>query len=218
MEKNSLKVKSYWVKVVPMLILQIIYLFICNSFGHYTRVYCDFTFYLIIAVYFALWHDWGFRNWFVEWKKGKVFWFPVLFTILGTIVAFGLGELVVMIFPHGQNGMGVFGVNNLSTMIAFIFTTIFLPPIAEEMFYRKALTAFDSKAVIITTAIISVLLYASEHSMMPLGFFQACLWGIPFSIAYIKTKNIYVSMTAHLICNLAINGITVIIFIPKLFG
>jgi membrane protease YdiL (CAAX protease family) len=36
------------------------------------------------------------------------------------------------------------------------------------------------------------------------------IWAVPLSIAYIKTKNIYVVMTAHFIGNLLGNGVDVI--------
>lgn len=36
------------------------------------------------------------------------------------------------------------------------------------------------------------------------------IWALPLSISYIKTKNVYVPMTAHFIGNLLGNGIDVI--------
>jgi membrane protease YdiL (CAAX protease family) len=46
---------------------------------------------------------------------------------------------------------------------------------------------------------------------MPLGFLQACLWAIPLSVSYVKTKNVYIPMTAHFLCNLVMNGMGVIV-------
>ena len=129
---------------------------------------------------------------------------------------FGIGSAIAMLFPNAEDGMGVLGVNNVPTLMAFAVVTIFLPPVAEESFYRRAITAFDTRAILLATTIISILLYASEHSLMPLGLLQACLWAIPLSVAYIKTKNIYVGMTAHFLCNLAINGMAVVAAAMKL--
>jgi membrane protease YdiL (CAAX protease family) len=42
------------------------------------------------------------------------------------------------------------------------------------------------------------------------------IWALPLVVAYIKTKNIYVPMTAHFIANAIGNGSTVIIMAIKL--
>ncbi|WP_243129552.1 CPBP family glutamic-type intramembrane protease [Clostridium sp. HBUAS56017] len=47
---------------------------------------------------------------------------------------------------------------------------------------------------------------------------MAMIWGIPFSISYIKTKNIYVPMMAHFIVNLIGNGSTAIIMVVRLLN
>ena len=208
--ENSIKDKKYWGRIIPAILWHIIYLIVCGSFDKYTRVYCDLVFYLVIACYFFCLRDWRFSEWGAALKRGKSFWLPVLYTALGMAAAFGLGFGIMLLFPGVSDGMGVFGINNWGTLITFAFVTIILPPIAEEAFYRKAVTAFDTKAVLAISTIASVFLYASEHSLMPLGFLQACLWALPFNIAYIKTKNIYVCMTAHFLCNFTFNGMTVI--------
>ena len=208
--ENSIKNKQYWIKIFPVLIWHILYLVFCNSFDKYTRVYYDLVFYLGIAIYFFVYREWRFSEWIQSLKKGKTFWLPVLITTLGMAIMFGVGFGIKMLFPNIDDGMGVLGINNLPTLIAFACVTILLPPVAEETFYRKSIIAFDSKAVLVTSTFISILLYASEHSLVPLGLLQAMLWAVPLSIAYIKTKNIYIGMTAHFICNFVFNGMTVI--------
>ncbi|MCL2109344.1 MAG: CPBP family intramembrane metalloprotease [Oscillospiraceae bacterium] len=207
---NSIKSKNYWIKLLPVIILHILYLIFCNSFDKFTRVYFDLVFYLLIAIYFFVLRDWRFSEWGSALKTGKAFWLPVLFTVLGLAAAFAAGFGVALLFPGANDGMGVFGINSWPTLIAFALVTILLPPIAEEAFYRKAVTAFDTKTILVASTIISIFLFASEHSLMPLGFVQACLWAVPFNLAYIKTKNIYVCMTAHFLCNFIVNGMTVI--------
>lgn len=53
-------------------------------------------------------------------------------------------------------------------------------------------------------------LYALEHTFTIWGIFLCMIWALPLSISYIKTKNIYVTMTSHFICNMIVNGITII--------
>ena len=73
--------------------------------------------------------------------------------------------------------------------------------------------SFKSKSVLLITTILSMLLYALEHSIAIWGIFLSMIWAIPLSVSYIKTKNIYVPMTAHFIGNLLGNGIDVIMTI-----
>jgi membrane protease YdiL (CAAX protease family) len=208
--ENSLKNKKYLLKLLPVTIWHILYLIFCNMFGKYTRVYFDLVFYLGIAIYFFLFRDWRFLDWNRALKHGKKFWFPVLFTVLGMAIMFCISIGIGFLFKDENDGMAVLGVNSWTTLFAFAIVTIILPPISEEVFYRKAIILFDSKMVLLISIVVSILLYASEHSLMPLGILQASLWAIPLSIGYIKTKNIYVCITAHFICNLVFNGMTVI--------
>jgi membrane protease YdiL (CAAX protease family) len=214
---NSVKTKRYWIKLLPAIIWYILFLVFSNSFDKYMIVYWNLAFYLGIAVYFFVWHEWRFLEWIRALKNGKTFWFPVLLTALGMAVMFGIGIGITMLFPNTYDGLGVYGINNWGNLVAFAAVTIILPPLAEEAFFRKAITAFDSRAVFSISVLLSIFLYAGEHSLLPLGFLQACLWAIPLSIAYVKTKNIYVNMTAHFLCNFVMNGITVVVSAVSLF-
>ncbi|MDO5096789.1 MAG: CPBP family intramembrane metalloprotease [Peptostreptococcaceae bacterium] len=101
-------------------------------------------------------------------------------------------------------------VNNFLELILFAISTIILPPIVEESFYRKNLLSFENRKILILTTLLSMFLYASEHALSLWEILFSMIWALPLSISYIKTKNIYVPMTAHLICNIIINGFTVI--------
>ncbi|MCQ2963933.1 MULTISPECIES: type II CAAX prenyl endopeptidase Rce1 family protein [Streptococcus] len=54
-------------------------------------------------------------------------------------------------------------------------------------------------------------LYTCEHLLAPLGIFLTMIWALPLSFSYIKTRNIYVVMTAHFLGNLLGNGVDVIL-------
>ena len=124
------------------------------------------------------------------------------------IIAFGIGVVLSILLPF-EDGMAAFKVTNLSSLFAFAMTTIILPPIAEELFYRKAMIMFDNKSLLLLTSVIGILLYASVHSLKFLGLLISSIWAIPLTLSYIKYKNIYIPMTAHFICNLLMNGYTV---------
>ena len=95
-------------------------------------------------------------------------------------------------------------------MIVFAMSTILLPPIVEETFYRKSIISFENKAVLIVTTVLGMVLYALEQSFNIWGIFLTMIWALPLSISYIKTKNVYVPMTAHFIGNLSGNGIDIV--------
>lgn len=96
------------------------------------------------------------------------------------------------------------------TLIVFVISTIFLPAVTEETFCRKNMILLDSKKAMIVTNFFSMLLYALEHSLSFWGIFLTMIWAFPLSLSYIKTRNIYVVMTAHFIGNLIGNGSDVI--------
>lgn len=98
-------------------------------------------------------------------------------------------------------------------LFVFAISTIILPPITEELFFRKSVIAFKSKGILMFTALIGMFLYAVEHSLSIWGIFLTMIWALPLTVSYIKTKNIYVPMTAHLIGNLLGNGIDVVMTI-----
>jgi membrane protease YdiL (CAAX protease family) len=208
---NSVKTKRYWIKLLPVAIWLMLDLVFGNWFDSYTRVYVSLVYFLGIAIYFFAWREWRFSQWGKALKTGRAFWFPVLLTASGMAVMFGVGVAITLLFPLVDDGLGIYRINSWGALATFACVTIILPPIAEESFFRKAIIAFDSKLVLSISVIVSILLYASEHSLMPLGFLQACLWAVPLSVSYVKTKNVYIPMTAHFLCNLVMNGIGVIV-------
>lgn len=143
-------------------------------------------------------------------KKGRIFWKQVLLTILFCALAFAFTNVLSNIFPQLNNGMIKLRVNNWFKLILFTFSTIILPPIVEESFYRKNLISFRNRRILVLTTLFSMFLYALEHALAIWGIFLCMIWVLPLSISYIKTKNIYVVMTAHFICNIVVNGVAIV--------
>ena len=113
-------------------------------------------------------------------------------------------------FPNFEIGSISLRRDSWLTLIVFVISTIFLPAVTEETFYRKNIILLDSKKAMIVTTFFSMLLYALEHSLSFWGIFLTMIWAFPLSLSYIKTRNIYVVMTAHFIGNLIGNGSDVI--------
>lgn len=167
-------------------------------------------FYIVLAIYFKQRKDFSIKEWLNSVKKGRTFCKQVLLTILFCTLAFAFTNVLANMFPHLNNGMIKLRVNNWFKLILFTFSTIILPPIAEEIFYRKNLISFKNRRILVLTTLFSMFLYALEHALAIWGIFLCMIWALPLSLSYIKTKNIYVTMTAHFICDLVVNGMTIV--------
>lgn len=214
----SLKTKKQIKYIIIPIIWHIIYLLINGSFEKTHRIYFEFIFYMGLIIYFTAIGTISLKSLLKEWKKGKNFWLPVLITTIGLGIAFGIGMFISVLLPNIDDGMSAFSIVDLPSLLAFAITTIFLPSIAEEAFYRKGMIIFDNKILLIFSFILSTLLFASEHSTKPLGILIAVIWAIPLTISYLKTKNVYIPMTAHFICNFIMNGISVVMIGIRLIG
>lgn len=194
---------------VPLLI-HLIFIISLFLIPRELALYSNFLFYSLLLLYFIVRKEFSIQEWFKNLKKGKEFWLPVLFTSLGFILAFGITIFLENSFPSFNAGMIGLKRDTWFRLIIFAISTIILPPITEELFYRKSLIDYRNNKWMIITTSISILLYASEHSLSPWGILLTSIWAIPLSISYIKTKNVYVPMTAHFIGNLLGNGTDII--------
>lgn len=191
------------------IIAEVLFVLVCLLFqGYY--IYINFLFYVILAIYFWLRKDFSVKGWIDSVKGGSAFWKQVMLTILFFCLAFVFTNILENIFPHLSTGMINLKADNWLKLILFAASTIILAPIVEEVFYRKNLTSFKNGEILILTTLFSMFAYALEHTFTIWGVFLCMIWALPLSISYIKTKNIYVTMTAHFICNFVVNGIAVV--------
>lgn len=191
-------------------IVEVIFIISCFIVPREYYIYTNFFFYLILAVYFWCRKDFSIKEWLHNLKSGKMFWKQVVLTAMGFISAFAITMVLESIFSDLNTGVIGLKRNSWITLIIFAISTILLPPIVEEAFYRKNMISIENKGVLIITTILSMLMYALEHSLAVWGIFLTMIWALPLSISYIKTKNVYVPMTAHFIGNLLGNGIDVV--------
>lgn len=191
------------------IIIEILFILWCLFIqGYY--IYINFLFYAILGIYFYFRKDFSFKKWLLFLNSGITFWKQVALTMFFFGIAFIFTNILENIFPYLNTGMINLRVDNGLELILFIGSTIILPPIVEEVFFRKNLTSFKNKKILILTMLLSMFLYALEHALVIWGIFLYMIWALPLSVAYIKTKNIYVPMTAHAICNIVVNGIIVV--------
>lgn len=193
------------------LIIEILFIISYYIFPKDDFIYVNAFFYVLLFVYFLISKDLNLKEWFLSFRSGKKYWIQVLLTFLGFMLAFILTTILEGIFPGLETGTINLRRDTWLTLGVFAISTILFPAITEETFYRKNLILFDSKKTVIITTILSMFLYACEHSLAPWGIFLAMIWALPLSLSYIKTRNIYVVMTAHFLGNLLGNGVDVIL-------
>lgn len=213
--------KKYLSKNGVLLLIHII--FICLLFVVNTDfvLYINFLFYLLIVIYFYFKRDKkkiSYSKLILNIKSGRKFWIQVLLTIIILAFSFVIMTLIGNMFPNLEKGNVHLNRDGLFEIFIFAVSTIILPPIAEELFYRYNIISFDSKLWLITTIVFSSFLYGTEHSITLWGAFLWSIVGVGFAVSYVLTKNIYVTMTAHFITNIIGNGSTIIILLIKYFS
>ena len=202
--------KNYIRTNIFPIIIEVIFILSCFIVPREYYIYTNFCFYMILAIYFWCRKDFSLKKWLYNLKSGKKFWKHVILTALGFIGAFIITMVLESLFPDFNTGMIGLRRNSWITLIIFAISTVLLPSIVEETFFRKNMISFENKVVLIITTLLGILMYAFEHSLAVWGIFLTMIWALPLSISYIKTKNVYVPMTAHFIGNLVGNGIDII--------
>ena len=202
--------RSYLNKLIFPIIWEILFILSCMFLTEEYITVTNFIFYLGIAVYFILLGDFNWQELTDNIKSGKKFWSAVGLTILGMIVAYAISIVPQIIKPDLDDRMINLVRTDWFRLILFALSTMILPPLAEELFYRKAMINMSSKTALIVSSIIAMSLYALEHSLGLYGFLMAFIWAIPFTVSYIKTKNIYIPIVAHFIVNFLVNGSDVV--------
>ena len=168
---------------------------------------------MLLVIDFYIKKEFSFKEWLNNIKSGKKFWKQVIITALLFMVAFIITTILENVFSNYNTGTIGLKRDSWLKLTIFAVSTILLPAIAEETFYRKSIISFKSKGILLITTVLGMLLYALEHSLTIWGIFLTMIWALPLSVSYINTKNIYVPMTAHFIGNLLGNGMTVIMTI-----
>ena len=205
------------VNIFPI-IIEVIFIISCFIVPREYFIYTNFFFYLILAIFFWYRKDFSLKEWLYNLKSGKEFWKQVVLAAVGFIGAFIITMVLESIFADLNTGMIGLRRNSWISLILFAISTIVLPPIVEEIFFRKNMISFENKAVLIITSLLGMFLYAFEHSLAVWGILLTMIWALPLSISYIKTKNVYVPMTAHFIGNLFGNGIDVVFTVIAMFS
>ena len=108
-------------------------------------IYTNCLFYVCLFIYFILKRDLNLKGWFSSFKSGKKYWEQVGLTLLGFMLAFGITIALENIFPTIDTGFIGLRRNSWLSLIIFFISTIILPAVTEETFFRKNMILLQSK-------------------------------------------------------------------------
>ncbi|MCR5670671.1 MAG: CPBP family intramembrane metalloprotease [Butyrivibrio sp.] len=114
--------------------------------------------------------------------------------------------------------VSIFVSNDIFPTIVYAFMMIVMKPVAEELFFRKAIIKFGSKKKVVAFTILSLLLCALSRAHGFVGIAEWMLMALPVTIAYLATRNIYISVMAHVLFEFYDNIYTVVYAIARIFN
>ncbi|MBQ3798288.1 MAG: CPBP family intramembrane metalloprotease [Butyrivibrio sp.] len=159
-----------------------------------------FVFYAGLLIYYYYFHkQFSFRKFARNLSRVKRFWIPVVITFLGLLLANIIKNKILQpYFSTVKDGtISIITKNDIFPTIMYALMMIVMKPVAEELFFRKAIISFGSKKRVFALAIVSLLLCAVSRAHGVLGIAEWILMAIPVTAAYVITRNIYISVMAH---------------------
>ncbi len=184
-------------------------------------LYLFFVFYVGILYYFYYFYkQFSFRKLHKNFGRLVTFWIPVVLTFFGLYIADYLRqEVIPTMFPGVRDGnVQIIYHNELLPTLMYALMMIVLKPVAEELFYRKAIIKFGSRKKVIAFTILSLLLCAISRAHGLLGIAEWVLMALPVTIAYVATRNIYISLMAHVLFEFYDNIYSVVYTIARIFN
>ncbi len=177
---------------------------------------------LVLSIYFALKmfkNNLKFKN-VIEDFKNKFTWNETL-KILIMNIAFSLSLVCLLVFlayvinPEYCNKLlSEVNKDSSNTFSSVIFNAIgasFLAPFVEEFIFRGViLNRLKKRWGITASIIVSSIAFGLIH--MELAFFGAFIFGVVMCLLYIKTENLFFTISIHFMNNFIISLISVISF------
>ncbi len=183
------------VQLIPPILLEAVFLASCLLLPKWI-LYTKAAFYACIILYFRSVFS------FATFKKcitgGKRYWVPVGITAGGVAAAYVITRILDRTVFSGMEGDAIsIWFNGPWETLLLLISTVFLAPVAEELFYRKGFIDFASPQLTFITAVAGMVLLAVQNTLSWVGVIEALIMAVPLAVSYIKTRNIYVPVLVH---------------------
>ena len=202
------------------IVWELLLIVMTNLFPRET-LYIYFVFYAGIIYYFySFYKQFSFRKLKKNLTRVVNFWIPVALTFAGLVIANKVRlNVVPEIFTGVKDGtVQIIYHNELMPTLCYALMMIVLKPVAEELFFRKALIGYGSKTMVFACTVISLVLCALTRAHGLLGIGEWILMALPVTIAYVATRNIYISLMAHVLFEFYDNIYPVVYTIARIFN
>ena len=182
--------------------------------------YFFFVFYIGLLVYFYFINkQFSFRELRSNFSDVKTFWIPVMITVAAMLLAYRFQqEIIVRMYNEYYDSIVHIPFRNeLAPLLFNCLMCMVIKPVAEELFYRKAIIIFGSKKKIALLTVVSLLLCSITMAHGFIGITTFVVMALPVTIAYLVTKNIYVSVMAHLLFEFYNTGFETVYELARLY-
>lgn len=131
-------------------------------------------------------------------------WKPWVWTAVCALIAFGAVQLktyILWTLFSGKN-IGLISLylkENYFEEAVFAITMIVLLPIAENLFLRKAMLSSNNKALVAALTVVSLVGSAIFFAHGIPGIIYYVILAAPFTVVYLITRNVYITITAQII-------------------
>lgn len=126
---------------------------------------------------------------------------------LENMLLFALRERLLSFLPIGFDWNNIEYIKSfpkniiLATCAIYFIFNVFIGPITEEFFFRGYLTVYNNKYGKWTPAIITIV-FSLYHFWLPFQNIFRIIIFLPMAYISYQKKNLYICMTAHILCNL----------------
>ena len=189
-----------------------------------------FVFYVGLIWWFR--HDYSFRQGAGRLKDLRGFWLPVVLTMLGMVLCYECKTRILQrfLFMIPDGAVNIWMSDSYSGILFYGLTTIFIGPIAEELFFRQAILSWPDGGMEGDTAhggagrvarmacavALSLILCGLTHATGWLGILEAALMVLPLTIAYLRTRDIHIPMLVHIAFELYVGFPSVLYVLVRL--
>ena len=170
------------------------------------RLYIPFIWELILIISTIIWEKQSFYFFFVFYVGlivyfyfiNKQFSFRELSSNFSEVKYFFQEKIVVGMYSEYYDSIVHIPIRNeLAPLLLKCLLFMVIKPVAEGLFYRKAIILFDNKKKMVLLTIASLLLCSITLAHGLVGITTFILMALPVTIVYLVTKNVYVSIMAQ---------------------
>ena len=161
-------------------------------------LYLFFVFYLVLFVYFR--EGFSLKEFKSNLGKMRGFWIPVVITGIASFACYYFKINVIqrnLFMPDGT--YSITWENSYIGEALYAVTIMFLGPISNELFYRKAVMNFSSIPATAASFLLGLMLCGLGSAYLPLGIIEAVILALPYAVSYMLTRNVYVTITVHIL-------------------